>query len=477
MVEPDGDRKEWLQFVEEIQQMLDGRTVEERKQALREALTEKQIKKLLAEPYFLFRDKQLEVLASDADTIMVKAGRGWGKNFCGAHWTLEQARRRPGAEIALVADSAADVRDYMVVGPSGIETLAPPDFEANYQSSKRRISFNNGAEAILFSAEKPGQLRGFSGEIVWWDEAAKSRYRAEVRDQIDFVLREGEHPQLLVTTTPKPYATIKELAEESHVIEGDTYENKANLSDRYIQKLKERYEGTTKGRQEIYGEIVDAAGDLWDWDDIEGAQLHRDAQDTLSDPEQEPKIIRLAIGLDPSVSDAAGDECGIVVVAKGSDGLAYVLEDLSGQYTTTEWGAIVTAAYQGKLNRTNEYLGRKHDISKRKYPWPPADIVPAETNQGKDLVVGQLQTYGIVNVGSIHAQRSKEARAEPVYSLYEQGKVRHVGSHPDLEEQMTEFLQEDTDTDSPDRVDALVHAIDTLLLDGIGDREISSYRL
>lgn len=456
-------RDNWLTFVSRLRATLAAANTEDARRQVLSSLDEDIIRKLSHEPHYLSRPKQREVLTSDADTIMAMAGRGWGKNWIGAHWLVEQARQRPGADMALIGESAADVRDYMVEGPSGVQNIAPPGWRPKYEPSKRRLTWKNGSTATTYSGDKPDQLRGFSGEVVWADELAKMRFAGEVRDQIDYVLREGTDPQLLVTTTPRPIDVIKELKKEAHCITGSSFENEANLADRFLKKLR-KTEDTRLGQQEVHAKILEAGGDLWTYKDISRCGPGR-----LGDEEDQVAIKRIVIGLDPSVSDDEGDLCGIVAVALGEDGKAYVLEDLSGQYTTSQWGAIVVAAYHGGLGRIDDMLDEDIAIASRPYPWPPAGTVHAERNQGGALVEGQIRTFDSqIAYDSTHTTRSKKVRAEPVHSLYQSGQVVHVGNHADLEDQMTDFLQ---DEDSPDRVDALVYAIHELVLEDDEDEK------
>ena len=279
------------------------------------------------------RDKQVEVLTSDADTILVLCGRGWGKNWVGSHWLLDRAQRGHVATAA-VADTASDVRDDMVdpaaVGDGILDIGRNKGLKPNHKPSKRRVLLKpgHGQEARIqtYSAEDPDALRGFSGSAAWLDELAKYSYPREVWNQINFTLRGGDS-QLLITTTPRPIPLVRELAEDPnvHVIRGSSHENEANLDDRFQRKLNE-LEGTRLGRQEIHADILEDAGDLWDYEDIGHIT-----------PEDIPELVRIVIGLDPSVSDAEGDEAGIVVAGADAQGTAYVLEDLSGQMTTSKW--------------------------------------------------------------------------------------------------------------------------------------------
>jgi len=457
------DHDAWTRKALKLRETLKGLPKEDRIELIK-SLPEKVRRKFLNSPYYLGRDKQVEALTSDADTILVLCGRGWGKNFVGSHWLLDRIERGHRATAA-VAETAADVRDD-VVDPaekgSGILDFAEKrQLKPNHKISQSRVELkapHGPARIQLFSGDSPRSLRGFSGSAAWIDEIGKMRYQDSVKEQIDLTLREGGElgSQLLITTTPRPTDTIKELVEDDsvHVIHGSSWENEANLSGRMIRRL-EKIEDTDRGRQEVHAEILDGAGDLWDYDDIDHVT-----------PSDVPELVRIVIGLDPSISDDEGDECGIVVCGKDAEDTAYVLCDASGQYNTRTWGALTVALYHGRLERARKELD---DLSPIKpllesgYDWPPADRIEAEQNQGGDLVKNQIQSFDTqVAVNGLHVQRSKRARAEPVHTLFQSGDVVHVGTHPGLEDQMVDFLQDGEDED--DRVDALVHSITELLL-------------
>jgi phage terminase large subunit-like protein len=451
-------RAEWTQFVLDFREELRLYNPEERANILAE-LPPRVQRKLAADPYWLARPKQLQAIRSRVDTVMVMCGRGWGKNWLGSHWLIEAARRHQ--NLAIIGETAADVRDYMVEGPSGILALAPPGMRPEYQPSKRRLTFPNGARVTTYSGDKPDQLRGFSGSAMWIDELAKFRYAQAIWDQVGYTLREGDEQQLLITTTPRPTTIIKTLASSDDVelVTGSSFENEAHLGRRMLKTL-EKVKDTRLGRQEIYAKILEVTGDLWTYNDIQRGRVP-------TDKDGDYLLERIVIGLDPSTSDKEGDEAGIVVIGRAQNDKAYVLADLSGQYTTREWGAVTVAAYQGDLSLIEDYLDDTSNPDIRRvlsldYPWGPAGRIHAERNQGGALVEQQLRTFDArIAYDSTHTSKSKDARAEPVHTLYQMGDVLHVGTFADLEDQMTSFLQ---DEESPDRVDALVYAVQDLML-------------
>ncbi|AFH22435.1 terminase large subunit [environmental Halophage eHP-25] len=453
----------WIDTLLEVREHLKTVPNSDRMKELKSIFTsEESFKKAVFSPWLGARKKQLEVLQSDADTILILAGRGWGKNWIGGHWLLDKIARGH-KSTAAVAETAADVRDDLVdpaEDNSGIIDFArQKNLQPNYKSSQARVELqaSHGESRIqLYSGDSPNSLRGFSGSVALIDELAKMRYQDSVLSQANLTLREG-NSQLLVTTTPRPTDTIRKLVEDEdvHVITGSSWENEANLDSRFIRQL-EKLEGTRLGRQEVGAEILDSSGDLWSHDDIHHV-----------DPDTVPELKRICIGLDPTVSNSEGDEAGIVVVGLDNNEVCWVLEDLSGQYTTSEWGAVTVAAYQGNIRKIRQWLSKPYSddvmrVIKQGYTRRPADCIHAETNQGGALVEQQLRTYGsLAVVNSTHATHSKQVRAEPIHHLYQRGRVVHVGNFPELEDQMTDFLQ---GSDSPDRADALVWAINELMI-------------
>ena len=464
------DHSTWTRKALDLREHLRGLSSSERREELRRLPRNLQ-KKALTSGRILGREKQVEVLESDADTILVLAGRGWGKNWTAAHWLLDRIEQGHVA-TGIVGETAADVRDDIVEpaeeNAGVVEFAEQRELQPNYKRSEARIELTTqegGARVQLYNGNTPRGLRGFSGSVAHMDELAKYRYAESAWDQINLTLREGSEvggSQLLITTTPRPTPLIRRLVEDDdvHTISGSSWENEANLDSRFKRRL-EKLQGTRLGRQEVGAEVLEDAGDLWDYDDI-GTVL----------PSQLPEITRIVIGLDPSISNDDGDEAGIVVCGLGEDGRAYVLADLSGQFTTQEWGAVTVGAYNGRLQETLEkYLDEPYSddvqrLLEGSYRWRRADSIKAEVNQGGSLVESQLRSFDAqAAVNDTFTTQSKQSRAEPVHHLYQRGLVRHVGQLSGLEDQLVDFLTDQSDADSPDRADALVYAISELLLD------------
>ena len=321
----------------------------------------------------------------------------------------------------------------MVEGESGVMSVSPAYNRPVYEPSKRRVTWSNGSTLTLYSAEEPNRLRGPQHHYLWADELAAWKY-PETWDMALFGLRLGDHPRAIVTTTPRPVKLIRDLVGDPGcvTVTGSTYENRDNLAPAFFETIIRKYEGTRLGRQELNAEILDdIEGALWTRGMIESARIRHD---------QIPGLVRVVVAIDPAVTAGEGsDETGIVVCGLGSDGVGYVLEDLSLSSSPLDWARTAIGAYQ------------RHR----------ADRVIGEANNGGDLIETVLRTVDpSVSYRSVHATRGKLIRAEPIAALYEQGRIRHVGAFPDLEDQICEWVP---GMSSPDRMDALVWAFTELM--------------
>jgi phage terminase large subunit-like protein len=366
----------------------------------------------------------------DWDIWMILAGRGFGKTRSGAEWIREIATASP-VRIALVGETAADARDVMVEGESGILVCHSEKDRPLYEPSKRRVTWPNGSIATLFNATEPDQLRGPQFHAAWCDELAKWRYARETWDQLQFGLRLGDKPRVLVTTTPRPIEVIKAILAgdegRTEITRGRTMDNRANLAQPFLDKIVGRYAGTRLGRQELDGEVLgDIPNALWSLSSID---MHR----VRVVPED---MRRIYVAIDPAVSSTeTSDEHGIIVVGqKDQDG--YVLQDSSMKGTPMEWARHAIAL---------------HD------EWQ-ADGIVVEVNQGGDMVAQTIRSVRAdVKIVEVRATRGKHVRAEPIAALYQQGRIRHVGSFAELETQMTQMTTFGYEgSGSPDRLDALV---------------------
>jgi len=369
----------------------------------------------------------------DWNIWLILAGRGWGKTRTGAADAMLYALRNPEVQVAVITPTFGDIRRVAFGGVSGILKTLPQGCMLEgrgqgYNSSASEIRLFNGSKIFGFSATEPDRLRGPQFHRAWCDELAAWRY-PETFDQLMFALRLGDNPQCVITTTPRPTPLIRKLLDRDdvRVTTGSTFENEANLAESTLSMLKEKYEGTTLGRQELYAEVLDnLEGALWNNKMIDDARLPKDSQ---------IEFTKIVVALDPAVTaNDDSDETGIVVVGKDQQNKYYLLDDKSGKHSPDEWGRLSVELY---------------------YTWE-ANLIVAEVNNGGDLVERLIRSIDTsCRYRSVHASRGKMLRAEPISALYEQGKVHHLGVFPELENQMCTYTG-DRPKPSPDRLDALV---------------------
>lgn len=412
----------------------------ERAEALA-GLSDEQIADLQYDWSFWARPKQMR---PDGDWFgcLYLAGRGWGKTRVGAEtvrgWVEEQPTGHTRhLRIALVAETSSDARDVLVQGESGLLAVSRPDFMPAYEPSKRRVTWPCGCQATTYSGEEPGQLRGPQFDKALVDELAKYKYPQEAWDNLEFGLRLGDHPQVVVTTTPRPIPIIIQMVADPMfvVTRGTSYENASNLAPKFITRIIGKYEGTRVGRQELLAEILaDVPGALWTREMLDNGRRLK-----------APELVRIVVGVDPSAS-AEGDETGIIVCGKDAKGDGWVLEDATVSGSPDKWARAVVAAFH------------RHN----------ADRIVPERNNGGEMVELTIRTVDRnVPIRTVWASRGKGRRAEPIAALYESGRIHHVGNLARLEDQMVMLTTEEyLGAGSPDRADALVWALSDLMLKG-----------
>ncbi|RWR10895.1 DNA-packaging protein [Paenirhodobacter populi] len=382
---------------------------------------------------------------------VIMGGRGAGKTRAGAEWVRAQVEGAgpgdPGRarRVALVGETFDQVRDVMIFGDSGILACSPPDRRPEWEAGRRRLVWPNGAVATAFSAHEPEALRGPQFDAAWVDELAKWKKAGETWDMLQFALRLGDHPQQVITTTPRNVGVLKAILNNPSTVvtHAPTEANRAYLAASFLEEVTARYGGTRLGRQELEGVLLDdVEGALWTTAGLETARV-----------EAAPELDRIVVALDPSVTGNAGsDECGIIVagaVTRGpvQDWRVWVLDDCTARGRPTDWARAAIAAME---------------------TWGAEKLV-AEVNQGGDLIETVLrQIDPLVPFRALRAARGKAARAEPVAALYEQGRVRHLrgGRLGTLEDQMCRMTTRGFEgRGSPDRVDALVWAVSELIIE------------
>lgn len=392
-----------------------------------------------------------QILPNDKswDVGLFLAGRGAGKTRSAAEWVREMARDTSQGQtrFLLVARTAADVREVLIEGESGIMSVTPPSEKPHYEPSKRRLTWPNGNVAFCTTADEPDSLRGVQAHYSWGDEVAAWRQSPDgagmtAWDNLRVATRLGDNPKVLATTTPKRVPLLYALLAEAektgrvHITRGSTMDNAGNLAESYISGITGVYEGTRLAQQELYGEMLDAVeGALWTEEMLQDGRVSS----------MSSAVPLRVIGVDPSVAERPGDECGIVAVASTADRdlykrQAWVMEDASVKGAPDVWAKRVVAMA-------------------RKYGCP----VVAEVNQGGALVANAIHTIDpTIKVFEVHSKVGKQLRAEPIVLAYEQERVHHVDYLVDLESQMTTWVP--GEGKSPDRVDALVHALTALLI-------------
>ncbi len=393
--------------------------------------------------WFIGRPEQL-LPEGDWRIWLIMAGRGFGKSRSGAenlvNLVLANPRADDGAptEWAVIAETFSDCRKICVEGPSGILRVLRSrgmveDSHFTYNRSQWQIILKSGQIIHMLGADSPDVGRGLNLSGLWADEIAKWRYALRTWSEGIFpALRIGTSPRAIVTTTPKPGhkllgSWLKRDNGSVVITKGSIDDNRDNLSPAQLAEMHELYDGTRIGRQELMGEYLeDTPGALWRWDMIAVREM--------------PSRKRVVVAVDPAVTNTAdSDETGIVVCGKDNDGALYVMADMSCKDSVHGWAV-----------RVNEAFERFQ-----------ADKVVYEDNQGGDAIREVLLSVNpYMPVKAVRAKVSKHLRAEPIAALYEQGKVFHTEHFDKLESQMLSW--EADDPNSPDRLDAMVHALTEL---------------
>ncbi|MEX2440387.1 MAG: ATP-binding protein, partial [Actinomycetota bacterium] len=282
------------------------------------------------------------------------------------------------------------------------------------------------------------RIQGKNLRGAWCDEVGlwKGDWHMAWEESIAFAVR-IDPIKIVATGTPKGnLGLVAHLMEDEQVVKSHlrTSDNADNLSEVKLAELTDHYAGTRLGRQELEGEVLE---------DVEGALWSRAQIDRLR-IDQAPELKRVVVAIDPAVtSGERADETGIIVAGVDASGIGYVIADLSCRMSPDGWARRAVRAYR-------EFR---------------ADRIVAEVNNGGDLVERVIRTVDAnVPYRAVRASRGKAVRAGPVSALYEQSKVHHVGSFPELEDQMCTFTP-DAVHQSPDRLDAAVWALTHLMVD------------
>lgn len=395
-----------------------------------------------------YTEHQLDVLFNHKETarfILLPCGRRWGKTKGAANGTIEWMIE---GEKLLWGDTISSNIDRYVDRYFKPE-LKKAEINYRWSSQKKLLELPDfGGYMDFRSADRPENWEGFGYNKIILNEAGiilKNDYL--FTNAVLPMLMDNPGSKLFAIGTPKGRTTKENkkhrfYAMYKRAISGDptydlhqfsSYDNPF-LSNDDIKALEDemRMMNPQMVRQEIYAEFVDGAvGELWDEVIIERQRI-----------KVSPDLRRITVNIDPAISSTAeSDETGITVTGKDANGNGYVLHDESGKYSPEQW-ASVAIQQADKWN---------------------ADCIVAEKNQGGDMVESVLRSQGCkYRVKLVTATKGKFVRAEPIYGLYEQGKIFHVGHHPKLESQMCSFTSELKN--SPDRVDSLVWGLTELML-------------
>lgn len=381
------------------------------------------------------------------DLWVFLSGRGTGKTLTGSNFALRQALEQPGTIGGVIAPTHSDLRRILLEGETGLLRMIPRELiqltkdDKVWNQAASAITLKNGSVIRTLAAEKPDRIRGENLAWVWADELAAWTRLDYAWEQLEMATRVGV-PRYLITTTPRPLPLLKALLRQEGTVStsATSYDNPHLAA--IMRRRIERYRGTRMGRQEIMGEILeDVEGALWDWPMIEDARA-------LGILLADLRRLRTVTAIDPSGGGAS--EAGIITAARYGGDQAGILADDTLLGTAAQWA--------GKGITAMDTWG--------------SDRIVGETNFGGDMVEETLRAVDrSAPFKKVTASRGKRQRAEPVAALFEKRTVGLLGSFPELEHEMTNWVP-DTGMASPNRMDAMVWALTELML-GEGTRQIN----
>lgn len=397
----------------------------------------------------------------DVRTWYLRGGRGGGKTWGGSHALAELILAYPGGEWGVVAPAYDQARDICIEGPSGLLAALGTNraevagnrsaLVASWNRSFHDLRLRNGATVWADGADDGAPtIQGKNLRGVWAEEVGlwKHHWQMAWDESIRYAVRIPP-ARIIATGTPKRgNKLVKTLMADADVYESvvRTEDNIANLDPVLVAELTTKYAGTVLGRQELYGELLDDSDKAL----LKRADIRHAPPPRLHDAgEMRPAMSRIVVAIDPAVtSDPDSDETGIIAAGlsrtrdEQGRSLGWVLDDRSGIYTPRAWAEAAVGLYR-ELR---------------------ADTIVAEVNNGGEMVEYTIHTVdATVPVRTVHASRGKIARAEPVRSLYQQGRIFHAADFPELEDQWCNY-EPDSGDRSPDRLDAGVWALTDLML-------------
>lgn len=366
----------------------------------------------------------------------MRGGRGSGKTRTGAETLAGWIANEDGGEWAIVAPTFGDGKSVCVEGPSGLLRALGGLIE-NWNRSEGVLYVRNGAKVYIDGGDDGAlRIQGKNLRGAWCDEVGLWKdWKTSWEESLRYAVRIPP-ARIIATGTPKRgNKLVVQLMEDPRVVKTHMrmLDNAANLAPAIVEELLDLYAGTTLGRQELEGELIDVVeGALWTSDALEALRV-----------QTPPSLSRIVVGVDPSGSSkASADAAGVVVAGHSTEtGHGYALADHTVHGSPDAWARAAVSAY---------------------YAFE-ADRIVVETNYGGEMVEAMIRTVDpSVPVRAVRASRGKLLRAEPVAALYEQGRIHHVGYLTELEDEMCTWTPESKD--SPNRLDALVWALTDLMI-------------
>lgn len=395
--------------------------------------------------------------AGDWSLCLILAGRGFGKSKLASEWLVQRIIDHPvdrhgfRTEWLLIAETLSDARTISIEGPSGVlRVLERREIDYKYvKHPKPQIHVGEHKSVIYFEGADGADVgRGYNAagavldEVAKWKKPRESWYEGIMPSLRADLL--GDHPRTLVATTPKPIDLLREWVNRDDgsvtLIRGSTFDNAANLSSFTLDELDRRYAGTSIGRQELYGELLDSRdGMLFSFRAIDDQRLT-----TVEDIE----FTHVTVGVDPTLTEE-GDLMGVVVVGRDTKNHMYVIADESVPLTSR---AAARHIWQVFWRNGADTVVIEDNLAKR---WMTDVLNDAYIElRDQDHLFPAGTTAPVKRVDS---RIGKKLRAEPVAMRYEQQSVHHVGTFSDLEKEMLNFDPTDSHN-SPNRMDAMVHA-------------------
>ena len=375
--------------------------------------------------------------------FLITGGRGSGKSWTLALFLLNLTYQK--GHVILFTRYTL-VSAFISIIPEFLDKIEIMGKVNDFEVTQSEIINKLTGSKILFrgiktsSGVNTANLKSIAGLSTWVIDEAEELTDPDVFDKVDLSIRAKENFNRVILVMNPAYKShwiyndfVKKKRSDTTYIHTTYLDNKVNLSDSFVQAAeKTKRENPARYEHLFLGTwLDDADGMLWNRQIIAKTRIS-----------EAPNLSRIIVAIDPAVTaNMNSDETGIIVVGKDSEGFGYVLEDLSGKYSPNHWAKVANDAA---------------------FRWN-ADCIVAEKNQGGDMVEAVLKSQGTnFRIKLVTATKGKYVRAEPVYSLYEQGQIYHVGSFPILESQMVTF---DPDKGkSPDRVDALVWGLTELMV-------------